>query len=490
MMTDYVLALDLGTTSAKAVLFTFDGRVIEAVETLVESKYPEKDYVEQSPEEIEQASIQAIREVIEKAQISKERITGIGISCAMHSLICVDGKGRALTDAIIWADRRSHKEADHLKENNPEIYEKTGVPIHPMSPFTKLIWMRERAYPAYEEATYFMSVKEYLLYKWYGRRLIDYSMAVASGLMNIHTLTWDEALLKMAGVQKEQLSEIVPPTTVLTNLSEEVASKMGIRPDTPLAIGSADGQLANLGSGAILPGEVAITAGTSGAIRQMSQTFETSEKGDLFCYPFTDELSIIGGPTNNGGIALQWAKDLFAPEESYDTFVKSAEKAKIGADGLLFFPYLQGERAPLWQAQARGNFFGLSITHKKEHFVRAVLEGITFNLYHIGQSLEKVAGPPEKIYVNGGLARSDLWIQMLADMFHCDVYVSESHHSAAWGAAWTCLVALEKVPSFQAIKENIPIAAIVQPDEERHKKYRKIFAKYEALVQDLVKHFN
>src|SRR5699024_1002325 len=206
-------------------------------------------------------------------------------------------------------------------------------------------------------------------------------------------------------------------------------------------------------------------------------------------YPFTSELSIIGGPTNNGGIALQWVKDLFAYEGSFDELIAEAERVAPGAEGVLFFPYINGERAPLWNQQAQGNFFGLSVTHKKEHFIRAVLEGITYNLYHIGQALERQAGEPEKIYVNGGLARSQFWIQMLADMFGKAIYVSESHHSAAWGAAWTALVAIGKVKSFETIKENIPIQSTVYPNEDTHEIYVNIFAKYKKIAMDLAQHF-
>jgi gluconokinase len=200
-------------------------------------------------------------------------------------------------------------------------------------------------------------------------------------------------------------------------------------------------------------------------------------------------LSILGGPTNNGGIALQWLKELIEYEGSFDQLTAEAEKVAPGAEGVLFLPYINGERAPIWKQEAKGNFFGLSITHKKEHLVRAVLEGITYNLYHIGKALEDKVGEPEKIFVNGGLAQSPLWVQMLADVFGKDVYVSESHHSAAWGAAWTALVAIGKVDSFEEIKQNIPIEAIIQPNLDNHEIYAKAFEKYIGIASDLSKYF-
>ncbi|WP_175638546.1 gluconokinase [Metabacillus schmidteae] len=490
MLREFVIGLDIGTTSVKAVVFEMTGKVVAEAEELISSLYPQQGWVEQDPIEIEQFAVKAVRDVIKKANIQKDELVTISFSSAMHSLVCIDEEYRPLSNGIIWADGRSIEQAEMLKEQNGEkVFQKTGVPLHPMTPLSKLLWMKEVGYKAYENASYFISIKEYILLKWFNKRVVDYSMATSTGLLNAHTLDWDHELMEMTGIKKEQLSEVASPTTVLRGLKKEIAEEMGVSEDLPFVLGSADGQLANLGIGAISSGEVAITAGTSGAIRQFTNGFSITDKRETFCYAFTEDYSIIGGPTNNGGIALQWLKELLNYEGSFDDFTKEAEKVDPGAEGLIFLPYINGERAPLWNQQAKGNFFGMSITHKKEHFVRAVLEGITFNIYQIGQSLESLAGAPEKIYVNGGLSRSKLWLQMLADIFGKEVYVSESHHSAAWGAAWTGLVALDKVSSFEEIKENIPMSSPIVPDENRHKNYLEIYKKYEALVKDIAKHF-
>ncbi|PMC37988.1 gluconate kinase [Bacillus sp. UMB0899] len=490
MLREFVIGLDIGTTSVKAVVFEMTGKVVAESEELITSLYPQQGWVEQNPIEIEQFAVKAVRDVIKKANIQKDELVTISFSSAMHSLVCIDEEYRPLSNGIIWADGRSIEQAEMLKEQNGEkVFQKTGVPLHPMTPLSKLLWMKEVGYKAYENASYFISIKEYILLKWFNKRVVDYSMATSTGLLNAHTLDWDHELMEMTGIKKGQLSEVASPTTVLRGLKKEIAEEMGVSEDLPFVLGSADGQLANLGIGAISSGEVAITAGTSGAIRQFTNGFSITDKRETFCYAFTEDYSIIGGPTNNGGIALQWLKELLNDEGSFDDFTKEAEKVDPGAEGLIFLPYINGERAPLWNQQAKGNFFGMSITHKKEHFVRAVLEGITFNIYQIGQSLERLAGAPEKIYVNGGLSRSKLWLQMLADIFGKEVYVSESHHSAAWGAAWTGLVALDKVSSFEEIKENIPMSSPIVPDENRHKNYLEIYKKYEALVKDIAKHF-
>ncbi|OAH54468.1 gluconokinase [Domibacillus aminovorans] len=490
MSKEYVIGLDIGTTSVKAVVFDRCGKVTVESEQLTKSFYPQPNHVEQDPEALTSASVFVLKDAIQKAGVTPDQVAGIGFSCAMHSLICVDENGRALSRAIIWADGRGSDQAERLmSENGLALYEKTGTPIHPMSPLVKLLWMNETGYEPFQRATYFMSVKEYLLLQWFGKRIVDYSMASATGLFNGATLDWDMEILELVNVKKEQLSRPVPPTEILTGLNKIIADYIGIPEDIPFVIGAADGQLANLGSGAILPGEVAITAGTSGAVRQWANGFRANEKHETFCYMFTEETSIIGGPTNNGGIALEWLKNLLNYQGTYEEFTKEAGRVGPGADGILFLPYINGERAPLWNQHARGNFFGMSITHQKEHFVRAVLEGITFNLYQISEALERLAGPSEKIYVNGGLARSPIWLQMMADVFGKNIYVSESHHNAAWGAAWTALVAVGEADSFEDIKNNLPMGEVIVPNAENHKVYQSIYEKYVRLAADVTKYF-
>lgn len=485
-----VLALDIGTTSAKAVVFEQNGKLVAEAERMITSHYPQPAWVEQDPVEIEEASRGAIQDVMAKGNLAPTDLVAAGLCAAMHSLVCVNEQFEPLSPVMIWADGRSSEQASELRNTvGDEIYANTGLPNHPMSPFSKLLWMKETNYEPYQKATYFMSAKEYVIQKWFGVRMIDYSMASATGMFNMNKFEWDQQALELCGVHEEQLSKIAAPTEILTGLNEDIAKELGIPADLPFALGAADGQLANLGSGAISPGEVAISAGTSGAIRQMMEGFKVSEAQEVFCYAFTDELSIIGGPTNNGGIALQWLKELIEYEGSFEELTAEAEKVAPGAEGLLFLPYINGERAPIWRQEAKGNFFGLSITHKKEHLVRAVLEGITFNLFHIGMALEKQAGETKKIYVNGGLARSPLWVQMLADVFGKDVYLSESHHSAAWGAAWTALYAIDEVNSLEEIKDNIPIEAVVQPNMANHAIYQKNFKKYAGIAKDLLKYF-
>jgi gluconokinase len=446
----------------------------------LETPFP--NWAEQNPLTIEKASIMAIRQLIDTG-INPNHIVAVGMSSAMHSLICMTHEGMPLSPSITWADGRAAEQAIRIKELGLPLYQKTGTLVHPMSPLVKLLWMKETNYEPYHKATKFVSIKEFLLFRWFKTEQVDYSVASATGMLDLETLQWNSDALQVAGITEDNLFQPVPPTTVIRNLDRTVASEMGLPVDVPFVIGGSDGPLANLGIGAIERGEVAITIGTSGAIRQIVSEVNTDPAEQTFCYRFTDQFSVIGGPTNNGGIVLNWLKDTLRFNGSYDSMMSLAEKAGPGAEGLLFSPYLNGERAPMWNSKMRGNLFGLTLRHSQEHIIRAGLEGVIFSVYHVGQALEKLAGPPTKLLASGGFARSPLWLQILADVFNQEVHVPKSHQSSAWGAAWIALYALGEVNSLEAIKEHIPMEGLYKPDPENHQIYMESFDHYKKLAE-------
>ena len=480
-----ILGLDIGTTSAKAVLFNLDGKVLSENEQPYPILHPESGWAEQDPNQIEQATITAVQNVMKN---QSNELLGIGLSTAMHSLIAIDSVGKPLSNAIIWADQRSTAETSNITST---IYLNTGTPLHPMSPLSKLKWMNKHDIEYYHQADYFVSVKEYLLYRWFGEKVVDYSMAASTGLFNIHNLNWDSNALVEAGISTNQLFEPVSPFTTLTNIKTEIAEQMGIMPDTPFVLGGSDGPLANLGIGAIHPGETAITIGTSGAIRQFSNEPLLDSKQEIFSYAFTDDSWITGGPTNNGGIVLKWVQDLISTEQqqySMDDMNNLANSVPPGSEKLIFLPYLNGERAPFWDAQAKGSYIGLHPQHKKEHLIRASMEGVIYSIYHIGHVLERLGNQHDTLFASGGFARSSLWLQILSDTFGKPVKVPESHQSSAWGAAWVALGAL-KGHNLKDIKHSIPMKAEIEPNMDYHQIYQEQFDIYQGLYHQLKETF-
>lgn len=481
-----IIGLDIGTTGTKAVLFNRFGKVYAQAEELVTTSYPVQGQAEQDPREVEKAAREVMKRVIATIDLEQYELIATGFATAMHSLICVDQSGEPLSNMLIWSDGRASEQAKQLeKANGKDLYRRTGTPIHPMTPLTKLIWMRECDDISYQQASYFMTFKEYLIYHWFGERVVDYAMASSTGLFDIERKMWDEEALELAGISESQLGTVVEPTWELSSLHSEIQNDLGTPKEHRFIIGSADGQLANLGSGATSPGEVNISVGTSGAIRQFVEGAPINDKMETFTYAFTKDSSIIGGPTNNGGIVLQWFKELVNYPSDFTSFIQEAEAVPPGANGILFLPYVNGERAPLWNQLATGNFYGLQVEHTQADMIRAVLEGIAFNLYQISQSLEGLADKPDKITVNGGLTQSRGWVQILADIFGEDLYVSETHHNAAWGAAWVALVATGEASSFQAIKEHLPKEQKIRMNEEAHHVYQQVFKRYRRLSETI-----
>lgn len=497
---NYFIGIDIGTTSTKAIVFSSSGAIKGMGNRGYGILVPQPSWAEQNPEAIFAAVIAATRDAVDAAGVSKPDIAAIGFGTATHTSIAMDAKNEPLTNSIIWADNRSVTQAEKLKQSQGhEIYLRTGSPIHPASVLTKLMWMRESDPDTFNKAAKFISIKEYILYQFFGRYVVDYSIASATGLFNLQQLDWDEEALAIAGIRRNQLSELVPTTYLLHGLKQQYAEAMGIAPNTPVAIGANDGVLANLGVGAIAPDRTAITIGTSGAVRTVTNTPIVDLKQRTFCYALTQNYWAIGGPTNNGGIVLRWFRDEFcAPEveeakrlgvEPYDLMIAAAAKVSAGAEGLLCLPYLSGERAPHWNAKARGIFFGMGLHHKRSHFIRAIMEGILFNLYSVTVALRELAGETKEIRISGGFARSQEWRQMMSDLFGYEVSVPEVYEASGFGAAVLAMYAVGAIDDLQKVQQLIRISQRHQPNLELTRTYHQLFPLYERVYQDVVQEF-
>lgn len=480
-----MLGIDIGTTSTKAVLFTEEGKVIANENIGYPLHTPDISTAEQNPDEIFQAVLQAITSITKKH--SEKKIGFVSFSSAMHSLIAIGQDDKPLTPCITWADNRSEAWAHKIKDelNGHQVYKRTGTPIHPMSPLTKITWIENDRREIANKVKKYIGIKEYIFFKFFDQYVVDYSLASAMGMMNLKTLDWDEEALSIAGITSDKLSELVPTTKIFSNCKPELAKQIGIDPETPFVIGASDGVLSNLGVNAIRKGEVAITIGTSGAIRTIIDKPQTDDKERIFCYALTENHWVIGGPVNNGGMVLRWIRDELASSEvetakrlgidPYEVLTKIAERVRPGSDGLLFHPYLAGERAPLWNPDVRGSFFGLTMSHKKEHMIRAALEGVIYNLYTVFLALtECMDGPVTRIQATGGFARSEVWRQMMADIFESEVVVPESFESSCLGACILGLYATGKIDNFEIVSEMIGSTYKHSPQEEAAKEYREL----------------
>jgi len=428
----YHIGIDIGTSAVKVIAFDANGAVIARVSKNYPLLQPQPGYSEQDPDAICTAVMTGLQEVLQQRSPAAPQF--IAFSAAMHSLIVLDQDDRPLTACITWADQRASKIATALQHTDTgrSFYERTGVPVHSMSPFCKILWLKAYLPELFNRAVKFIGIKEYVLLKLSGELLTDTSIAAATGLMNGHTLQWDDEILRYAGVRTAQFSEVVSASHSIP--SKKISAIPLLPAGTPLYMGASDGACATVGSGVRDHDVMSVTVGTSGAARMLVKGFQPDAEMRTFCYHVKNDDYIAGGATNNGAIVLDWLRDqLLHRENDMDTLMKEAALLPPGADGLLLLPYLLGERAPYWNADARAVYFGLTLRHRSAHLVRAAMEGVCRAVYSTGRILMQ-RYPVREIHASGGFTNNDHWVQMMSDHFNLPVVTDVSPDASARGA--------------------------------------------------------
>lgn len=443
---------------------------------------PEPGYAEQDPNEIWSAFIQVMAELSRELTAGGHTITHVAFCTAMHSLLPMDADGKPTGNAILWNDNRAEAAATALRTTQAKtgkaIYKETGTPIHPMIPLCKLTWLREHDPRLLHRTAHFGSIKEFLWHQLTGEFEVDYSIATATGLFNESKRQWSKRAMDYAGVRPDQLSTPVPTTHLRPYEPRPETKKTGLHEGVSLLIGASDGCLANLGAGAIKRGTATLTIGTSGAIRQTVRKPLRDAQIRLFCYYLDEGYYVVGGPTNNGGNVLEWVSEKLTQQDT-KTVLDEAATIPPGSDGLLFLPYLQGERAPLWDASVRGSYLHVDWQHTRAHFVRAALEGVLFNLLSINELLRTYTGSARVIHANGGFAQSTFWVQMLADIAGVPVRLNTSNESGSMGAILLTLKAVGEVKTLDDAAKRVSFGDTFEPDLIRHKVYVKAFAHWQ-----------
>ncbi|HBM3441845.1 TPA: gluconokinase [Listeria innocua] len=482
----YIMGVDIGTSSTKAVLFNERGEVICREATHYELVTDETGKAEESPTEIFEAVITSIQGVMKN--IDKTELRGISFSSAMHSLIMVGADGELLTECITWADGRSSEALENIKRDNYlfQLYEATGTPIHPMSPFAKICWLKEDEAQLFHRAEKFVDIKSYILNRLFDVWVMDESLASGTGLYNILEHDWEFEAMEIVKLTPDYLPKVVPETYQLHGVKKEYAELMGIPENLPFIVGGSDGALANIGIQATGRNDVTITVGTSGAVRKLTNEFQVDSRGRTFCYGAGDGYFIAGGAVNNGGKVVEWGLQQFGSESEimnrdFTSFIAHIDEVPPGASGLLFQPYLLGERAPFWTNDIRGGFVGLTINHSKAHFVRAILEGIAFNLAEV---YEAVAAPDDIIYVTGGISGHEAWCRLLADILDREVRVPHTIEGSSLGAAIIGMRSLGILKTLN-LEQTLPIKAVYHPSENT-KKYAELRPIFKQVTTQLM----
>ncbi len=492
-----IITVDIGTSSTRVVAFDFAGNEIAYKKGSYPTFHPHADWSEQDPEQVYITLLFILKSIVNDSSFQKSySIKAIVLSSAMHSVLPIDSAGNPLGNAIIWADNRADKIANELKysELGQSIYKNTGTPIHAMSPLAKISWLKQNEPAKFEKTSRFISLKEYVIFQLTNEFYVDYSIASATGFFNLKNLEWEEQSLSFAGVDKSYFSKAVPIYYDKLQIKESIMKSLKLDKNTRLIIGSSDGCLATLSSGAVNKREAVVSITSSGAVRMFGSEFLTDNSGSFFNYILDNNLFVSGGPTSNGGVAYEWAVRNFCLdksmeyEDAMDKITNEATKVAAGSSGLIFLPYLQGERAPIWNSDARAMYFGMNITHEPPHFIRAAIEGIVFEIYSIGNSIiqhRKI----ESLHLNGEYASTNLWSQIICDVFGLPVNVSGYKQSQNLGAAMLGLTQLGVFKNLEAANSILPRNTELNPSKSKNKVYNQIYRIFDSLTNKLAAEF-
>lgn len=482
----YIIGIDVGTTATKGVLYDENGKKVASVKRGYPLIQEKMDQAEEDPKLI----FDAVQDVI-FALSQKERIEAISWSSQMHSLIGLDENKELLTNSLTWADNRAKNVVKKAKAEGlaQKIYQQTGMPIHPMAPVYKLFWLKQEKPEIFSKVKYWLGIKEYLIYRLTGKLVEDLSMAAGTGLLNLKTLTWDQELLSQVGITTQTLPKLVKSSDIIGSVKEEYRQKLDLDESTKVIAGASDGYLSTIGVGAIDEKDFAMNVGTSGAVRCLAQESIIDKKAQFFCYP-ADQGYLIGGPVNNGGIVFEWArKVLLGPNESAEDFLTLAQSAPVGSKGLIFHPYLGGERAPIWDANARGSFVGLTRSHSKAEMARSVIEGIIFNLYDASHAIIQSASTPHAIRITGGFVQSDFVRQMLADVYNLPIIAMKNSEGGTLAAMFLGKQALGLSRDLSEIRKFTSEEKVYFPNPENVARYQNVLPIYREIENDLAKSY-
>lgn len=474
-MGDVILGLDVGTTAAKASLFSLDGQLRVTASREYPLLGPRPGWHVQEPDAIAAGVIGAMRDAV--AHIEPTRVLGISISTAMHGLLGLDADLRPVTELITWADSRASAQAEQLNEHatGPRLHFTSGTPTHPMSPLVKLCWFGDIAPDLLRGTPHWVGLKDWILATLTGRVATELSTASGSGLLDMETRDWNPEAIEVAGIRPDQLPELHDTTDILP-LSTEAAAAIGLPAGLPIVVGAGDGPLGNLGTGAMDVGKAGLSIGTSGALRMVMRA--PAVVSGLFCYALTRDVWVAGGAVSNGGMVQRWLTETFAPEGADDADAcLRAERIPAGSDGLVMIPYLVSERASLWDSEIRGAFLHVRRPHTPDHFLRAGVEGVAFQLWTILRRLRMIARV-EEIRATGGVFRSALWRDVVAGVLNRPFVVTGSAEGSGLGAAILGAKALGVVDTLQAGYDLLRGEAIEQhvqvspADLETYERYR------------------
>ena len=478
-------AIDLGTTSFKAMVVDHEGKVVFEKQSRITMDTDASGAATQKTDEVWATFVMLIKEMTDFANQQQKSIAWISLSAAMHSLIAVTNEGEPLTPVFTWMDRRAQEKAKSLWEDpdGSALYERTGTPIHAMSPMVKLLWLSSFDSDVWGKKPRFVSIKEWLWYRLFGVFEVDEATAGATGLYDLKQKKWCDDALSLVGITQQQLSTIVSTTYTRERLQADRKDELGLSFSLTVMIGATDGVLANLAHRALTSDRMVLTIGTSMALRMGSERVITDSALRSFCYPLLPKRYVVGLPSNCGGVVIEWVLYALLGEDRAATSFQEAMMRiqEIDTGSLYCLPYAAGERALLWDEGASASFHGLAIHQSKVHLLRAAVEGVLFHAYRIYLALTLNMGQPNVLILSGKLFHIAWIAQFCADLFHLPVEVSAQEDASMLGALLltTCV---DDVPFFEEAQEANVLMQYV-PNQQATNFWQERFTRYLAIAQ-------
>lgn len=496
----FLLGIDVSTTGAKALLVDEQGNVRATATTEYPSSNPFPLWSEQNPEDWWRATCASIREVLGASAVPAGVIRGIGLTGQMHGLVLLDAQGDVLRPAILWNDQRTAAQCIEITERVgglERLVEWTGNAVFPGLTAPKVLWVRENEPHVYKRIAHILLPKDYVRYRLTGEYATEVSDASGTAFFDVAHRRWSNDMVTALDLSADWLPRCTESPDISGQVSDAGARATGLAIGTPVVGGGGDQAAQAVGSGIVHPGVISVTTGTSGVVFAFSDAFAAEPQGRLhaFCHAVPGTWHLMGVMLAAGG-AFRWFRDNLGElertvargsgQDAYDLLTRDAARVPAGSDGLVFLPYLSGERMPHSDPHARGAYIGLTMQHTKGHLVRALLEGVTFGLR---DSLELIAGlgvPIEQVRASGGGARSALWRQIQADVFGAELVTVNTTEGAAFGAALLAGVGTRLYKDVaEAVARTVRITDRTLPDPEHVRHYEPLYAVYRSLYPAL-----
>lgn len=499
----YLLGLDIGTSGTKTALFDENGNTIKTATYEYDLFQPQVGWAEQNPDDWWEACYKGIKDVIEKSNVQASDIKGIGLSGQMHGLVLVDKDNRVIRNSIIWCDQRTEKECDYITEiiGKERLIKITGNPALTGFTLSKLLWVKNNEPENYKKIYKILLPKDYIRFKLTNVFATEVSDASGMQMLDINTRNWSTELLDDLRIDKSILADVYESVVVSGKVTEEVSKLTGLEINTPVVGGAGDQAAGAIGNGIVSEGIISTVIGTSGVVFAATDTpkFDKYGRVHTLCHAVPNKWHVMG-VTQGAGLSLNWFKRTFCTKEVeeseklnkniYDILTEKASNSKPGSNGIVYLPYLMGERTPHIDPNVKGAFLGVSLINNHDDFTRAILEGVSFSLKNCLDIIEDMNVKIDDIRISGGGAESEVWRQILADIFQYSLTTIKASEGPALGVAILAGVGAGIYESVEdACKKIIKGGEKVAPDKALEETYSKVYNQYNSAYPK-IKDFN